>query len=562
VGTIAESAARNFLQPVLGGTVVDMSRVLLVAVGVVLGTLACGGNKPPSSLCETQHPPPAACSMMCDSAVGAPNSCPTGFHCSPGGTCDAQCTQTGDQCGTGNHCTNDGQCMTGMGSGACTGLECDVTDCASKGMAPTTLTGTVLAPNGKLPLFGVDVYVPNADPGPVMAGVQCGSCADGLPGDPIVHVQTDETGAFTLQGVPDGDNIPLVITIGKWRRQIKIPRVTACSTQIVPAADTTLPRHRTDKTLNTTSVDLPQIAISTGTADALECLVRRLGIDDTEITTDKEAGKVHLFADLGASSPDGIGTGTTTFDSSFSGGKGAFSDSQTLWGTATDPGKLDNYDIVILSCEGAQHVETKPQQAMDHLKDYADHGGRVFLSHWHNLWIEGSTTGINANGNKPAGWFNLALWSNTPDNDPSPLPPSDMIDEVHNPKGASFAKWMQNVGGSPGGRDTIPLKDATGRSTCSSVDGNNVEQWVYWQKDPATQLTQNFQFSTPNERPKQERCGKVVFSDMHVSGGPLKNGTVPLKYPLSCGPDAELSSQEKALAFMFFEISACVGGLF
>jgi hypothetical protein len=215
---------------------------------------------------------------------------------------------------------------------------------------------------------------------------------------------------------------------------------------------------------------------------------------------------------------------------------------------------------VILSCEGGQHVETKPQQAMDHLKDYADHGGRVFLSHWHNLWIEGSTT-PPATGAKPAVWFNLAQWSNSPDSS-TPQPPSDSIDEVHNPKGESFAKWMQHVGGTPATRDVIPLKPSTGRSTCSSVDGNHVEQWVYWQKDATTQLTQNFQFSTPNERPEAERCGKVVFSDMHVSGGPAKNGTMALPYPPSCGPDAELSEQEKALAFMFFEISACVGGLF
>jgi len=53
-----------------------------------------------------------------------------------------------------------------------------------------------------------------------------------------------------------------------------------------------------------------------------------------------------------------------------------------------------------------------------------------------------------------------------------------------------------------------------------------------------------------------------VFSDMHVSGGPAKNGTMALPYPQSCGPETVLSPQEKALAFMFFEISACVGALF
>src|SRR4029079_9636828 len=90
---------------------------------------------------------------------------------------------------------------------------------------------------------------------------------------------------------------------------------------------------------------------------------------------------------------------------------GSFSDSTTLWGSASDPGKLASYDIVILSCECAQHVAANPKAAMDHLKAYADAGGRVFLSHWHNIWLEGSTTGNNANGMKPDVWPALAMWS-------------------------------------------------------------------------------------------------------------------------------------------------------
>jgi hypothetical protein len=452
------------------------------------------------------------------------------------------------------------------GPGDCTGLQCQVTDCESRGLPATTITGTVFAPNGTLPLFGVSVYVPNSDPGGFPPGVQCGSCGNALPGDPIVQAITDEAGRFVLPAVPDGSHIPLVITIGKWRRQIELASVAACKTQTVAAGDTTLPRSRDDLTPGTTAVDLPQIAISTGSADSLECLVRRLGIADQEITADRQDGRIHLFADTGAT-VDGAGVGVSRFDPGFgagsgagsSGGTGEFSDSRTLWGTASDPGKLNDYDIVILSCEGAQHVETKPQQAMDHLKAYADRGGRVFLSHWHNLWIEGSTTGKNANATRPAVWPDLAQWSNAT----TPGPTGDMIDETHNPKGAAFATWMLNVGGSPPGmRGAVAIQDATGKDTCTAVDSTRVEQWVYWQKDTGTQLAQNFQFTTPSEQLPGARCGKVVFSDMHVSGGPVKNGTAIPPYPTSCGAETELSPQEKALAFMFFDISSCVGVLF
>jgi hypothetical protein len=75
-------------------------------------------------------------------------------------------------------------------------------------------------------------------------------------------------------------------------------------------------------------------------------------------------------------------------------------------------------------------------------------------------------------------------------------------------------------------------------------------------------VTQNFQFTTPVGTPLAERCGKVVFSDMHVSGGPTQVMNKIPPYPTSCGPTATLSDQEKALAFMFFDIASCVGTLF
>lgn len=546
-----------------------MTRALLL--GFVLLTAACG-DKSFESICANQVPPPTACNTACDPSPTAGNSCPAGYHCTPGGKCDAVCTATGNQCGDGYTCTDDGQCMAGNPTG-CVGLECAVADCASMNMPPTTITGTVFAPNGTLPLFGVSVYVPNKDPGAFQPGVQCGSCANGLPGEPIVTTTTDDQGKFSLQGVPSGANIPVVITIGKWRRQITVASVASCASQAVAATDTRLPASRTDMTPNTKSVDLPQIAISTGSADSLECLVRRLGIADKEITTDAPAGtqsgKIHLFSDTKANANKAKqnGVGTSAFDTGFAGGTGSFSDSQTLWGNATDQGKLSNYDIVILSCEGAQHSETKPQQAMDHLKAYADVGGRVFLSHWHNVWLEGTTQ--DQAGTKPAVWAGgpgglgpIAMFDDM-GADPTPTPISDTIDEINNPKGMSFANWMMTVQKSSPMRDQVVLGNGTAKHTAVSIDNTKAERWVYLQSG-ANQFPQNFQFTTPNEVAPENRCGKLVFSDMHVSGGPVKapnNGPI-LPYPSSCGSATDLSDQEKALAFMFFDISSCVGVLF
>jgi len=541
-----------------------MNRLL---VGLLLGgaLAACGGGKSnPESLCTLEVPPPAACSTACDPS--GLDTCPTGFFCASTGKCDAQCTPTGGQCGSGNECNSNGQCVP-AGQG-CEGRGCDVADCMSMGKDPTTLTGTVLAPNGMLPLYGISVYVPAKDPGQFMAGVQCGSCANAFPGGSVTQTTTDEHGNFTLTNVPTGTDVPLIITTGKWRRIIKVSNIASCTSQAITQTDTRLPASSDDMTPNTTQIDMPKIAISTGEADEIECLMRRLGFADKEITTDQQGGHIHLFTDTDAIGKDKngnnvSGAGTSSFASGFAGGTGNLSNSKTLWGTATDPGKLNNYDIVILSCEGGQYVVTKPQEAMNHLKAYADAGGRVFLSHWHNIWMEGNTqaTSVGHATIKPDVWTSIATFDDgvtKSDLNPNNIGPiTDVIDTVHNPKGSAFVTWMDLVQtNSPMGLVTIQAK--TGKHTAVSVDPAKGEQWAYYQNDATTQWTQNLQFTTPNEADAGARCGKVVFSDMHVSGNP----TPPIAaYPNECGTDP-LSDQEKALAFMFFDISSCVGQIF
>ena len=443
--------------------------------------------------------------------------------------------------GNGSGSGNDG----GVPDASCMGSLCYV-NCDAMGKPDTAITGTVFAPNGTLPLYGIEVYIPTHDPGPIPDGAGCARCSDNLPGDPVAIATSDEFGHFNLRGVPSGDNIPLVITTGKWRRQITIDHVDACTSNAVPPARTSLPRDRSEG-------DMPRIAIATGQSDSLECLARKLGVADTEITNAAGGGHIQLYAGS---------NGKDRFVAGFAGGDAAqFSVAKdTLWNKAAT---LKQYDIVMLSCEGAQVADEKPIESMHALQDYANAGGRVFLSHWHNVWIEGEE------GNLSHGlpdWQAVATW--TTNEDELPANSSSLIDEAHNPKGPSFASWMMNVGGSTV-RDQIVLQNAppdpnngnmvlsTGRSTCSGV--NTAERWVYLPDEPdlpiASGGTQNFQFTTPVDADPDQRCGKVVFSDMHVSGS---SGVGD--YPDSCGSN-ELTPQEKALAFMFFDIASCVGQL-
>jgi hypothetical protein len=497
-------------------------RLALLLLTVV--TAACGGDNPGQSVCDNVVPPPAACMTMCDPMPGAVNTCPGGYHCTPDGSCDARCTQGGMECGDGYRCTPEGRCV---GENECVGLECNIVKCDAMGMSPTTITGTVFAPNGTLPLYGVNVYVPNAALPPMVDGAVCDRCTDTLPGYPLSRVQTDETGKFTLTDVPAGTDVPIVISTGKWRRVIKIPNVPQCANTALGAAETRLPKNRSEG-------DLPRIAITTGGADSLECLPRKLGIEDSEFGKTGGDNRIHLFA----------GNGTTQFASGHPGASGMIPSATPFW---ADVNNLKPYDIVFLSCEGQQNPQTKPQAAMDALKAYADLGGRVFASHWHNIWIGGAFEGGGTQA--PAVWTSVATWNDTANLSTA----IDTIDEVDNPKGGAFATWMLNVMGSPAGmRGLISVTEP--RITATAVDIGKVERWVYLQ-DGNEQRPQIFQFTTPNEALANDRCGKVVFSDMHVSADSASQDP----FPSDCA-NSPLTPQEKALAFMFFDLASCVAG--
>lgn len=418
----------------------------------------------------------------------------------------------------------------GTEDAACEGLQCKVVDCTSKGLPPTSLTGTVYAPNGTLPLYGVNVYIPARDPGPLPEGVTCGNCAASLPGGAITQVLTDENGRFTLPEVPATTDVPLVITVGKWRRQLVIPNVAACQDTQLAAVETTLPKTKAEG-------DIPRIAITTGNADALECLVRKLGVADSEFTTDAGTGRVHLYN----------GNGANQFRAGFPGGTGAFPAATTLWDTV---GKLSSYDITIFSCEGGQRPATKPQSAMQAVHDYAGLGGRMFMSHWHNIWI-GGENGVPTHG--IPSWRSIGTWNYAaPQDQESTIASIDLTVE----KGMSFATWLQNVGASATAFGQIPINGA--RYTLPGNDPTRSDRRVYL--EPALSnnhvSVQDLQFTTPNDVPSDQRCGKVVFSDMHVSSGSLSRAAVP--FPNDCSA-ADLTPQEKALAFILFDISSCVG---
>ncbi len=405
---------------------------------------------------------------------------------------------------------------------ACEGLRCKITDCVKSDRPPTRVSGTVLAPNGTLPLHGASVYVPNTDPGPLPDGAQCTSrCpATAPPGDPIAFTVSEADGKFTLYDVPSGGDIPLVITAGKWRRQITIPEVTECGETVLPASLTALPARKAEG-------DLPRIAIVTGRDDALECVARKLGIADAELTPDGGDGRVHLFASNGA---DRTAVGAT------------FAPASTLWSSAD---KLSRYDLVLMSCEGSQLAADKSQAAMAALKQYADRGGRVFLSHLQNVWISGEDGDPQ---HAPPVW--PAIASCRADASP-PGTGTGVIDRATNPYGAVLASWLVHAGGSST-LGELPLTETF--QSCTSLDRSRAERWLYPQSGGADDV-HGFQIPTPAEAHYGAHCGKVVHFDLHVASGSTSSPAMPFPTGCDAGP---LTPQELAFAYTLFLDEACL----
>jgi hypothetical protein len=426
---------------------------------------------------------------------------------------------------------------------------CKIVDCAAEGLPMTTVRGTVYDPAGRLPLYNVAVYVPNTALSPITDGAACETCATPVSGQPVASALTDASGEFVMENVPAGTDVPLVIQIGKWRREVTLPEVRRCEETVLADPELLrLPRNQSEG-------HIPKIAMTTGEADSLECLLRRLGVDAAEFTPPEGTGRINLFSDPCTASEcdDAV--------SSYASSSGSVPSAYTsLWDSAAS---LMKYDMVFMSCTGSQSAgRDKTTANKQALKDYLDGGGRAFIEHYHYAWLRGGTEAEEieyARKYPPTPFPVVATWATPEDPDiAEELGATDPVDysvDTSFPKGDAFARWLVNVGAS-GTRGTISLLDV--KHPALAVDPDLARQWIYTDTTPVAGVgaVPFFSVNTPIElaaRP-EEQCGRFVHTGIHIA---VAAGDDVAPFDSGCTV-AELTPQEKAMAFLIFDLSSCV----
>ena len=580
------------------------TRWLSVVVGVVVG---CGGHNNgtgnrdaggdansgfPDASIEHDAGSGSGCGLITCQSAGAQcgpigdgcggiiqcGSCPTGqtcggsgveFQCGTeegSGSCTPRtCAEAGADCGIvsdgcGGVTANCGTCGSGTtcGGGGSANV-CGVPPCTSglclqqmacTGMAPTTITGTVTAPGHDQtatwgtpdPIYNALVYIPNGSAGsptygvqPFPAGVSCDTCSSLVTGNPLISTLSAVDGTFTLTNAPCGTDIPIVIQLGRWRRQLTIPSVACCANTALTNYETHLPRDQVGSAGDVRS-DIPLMAFSTGDVDTLHCVLRQIGIADTEFTNPTGTGRVRFYVDNGAV----INSSTPA--------------ASTLYGSAAE---LDKYDMVFFECVGGQEQKSLANQ--QNVINYANAGGRIFATHYSYVWLT-NDTGTVASNTAPAPWYQTAQWEvnqSSADSATGLIDTTLQNDANTQTRRQAFAQWLKNVGASTTlGQITVNVVRNDFNSVSSAaatMTGAPAQRWIY-----TTSYPLHYTFDTPiaysPDPPPTTQCGRVLYSDFHVSDATSGGDT----FPSECTA-GKMTPQEKTLEFMMFDLASCVG---
>ncbi len=336
-------------------------------------------------------------------------------------------------------------------------------DAGGCGNHPTTLSGKVLDPGGKNPVYQVMIYVPSAPVTPLVHGATCDRCDEPLSSKPIVSTLTDVEGRFVLENTPSGDAVPIVIQLGKWRRQLTLPNVAPCADTALDPGATRLPKSQSEG-------DMPKIALVPG-VDRLEELIADLGVDATEFTSPSGKGAIHVYPDA-----------TSAAD---------------LFGSSS---AMMTYDAIVNGCD--ESTSSFADAWHQNIATYLDVGGRLYATHDQLRWF--SEPGA------PVALRSAATWTTWG----AGVPPPYLVD-VTTPKTKALADWLKRVfPSSTYAEMPLPPVPWTVPSDIGAPNPNASIRIVY---PKGTSHSTYLSITTPTTLPPAQRCGRAILSDAHAA---------------------------------------------
>lgn len=423
---------------------------------------------------------------------------------------------------------------------------------AAAATCQTRINGRIFDPANALPLPNVYVFLQEGAMAALPEGVAQDSCSTILTGGaggglPDVRVQSALDGSFSLQlpnGYTNGMPFNMVVQTGRWRKVI--PLVANCATQNL--GNVRLPRTRTEG-------NIPQMAVVTGDADTLECFVAKIGVDVSEFTHPSGPGRVHVYQGCLANN-SGVCGPQLSMNAPHNGPV-----PEKRASLLASQAELDRHAMLVLPCEGGRKTNNPsfyPNNAeVDRVKAFADNGGRVFATHLSDLYLWHDADGGGARNIYPGtAVYKTDPFDNMFNNAGTGVGAQDAVVNTGAPRAQQFYDWLvANNGLNAFNR----VYFAEGRRRALSALPPNGQTWLS-NYNPLGFGFYNYvhhvTFDTPVGAANPE--GRIVYLSSHVAPVNYRRSS-NTTFPNECNLTNPLTESEKALEYMFFDVSACVG---
>jgi hypothetical protein len=361
-----------------------------------------------------------------------------------------------------------------------------------------TLLGTVVAPEGTIPIAGALVYLTRRTPAPIPTGVYCDKCVQL---DSFAFTYSEPNGTFRLPAFEEGEQF-LVVQKGQFRR---VRRVTvAKGNQPVLAEYTRLP-GRNDPA---NGDSIPKMKVMEANFDAIANSLRKLGI------TEFDAPPPPVFPPPWPPPPPDD--------------------------TLTNATKLNQYHIVFIPCSGSTSSDVGSGAACTNIyapnasgkqvmRDYIQAGGKLYVTDWSYEYVNQTWPGFIRFKTMGGSGIGSACTTNQYSG------PAQWGDP-------SLSAWMFAIGErSPQLEKSYIRIDST--QPQQGLDENGQSVTITPKLWASTVVNGNPLASTVSF---QDKCGRVLYSTYHAEG-------------TDNGGSNTLLAQEKALFHILLEVSACVG---